>query len=758
MIPILYDTVTEGTVPSSFGVGCLTDTISASVTEARNGSYEMTLTYAENGIHAEDIQINRFIMAKPNFTDNPQLFRIYKVGKAMNGKFEVNAQHISYDLSGKIITSGTASSCSGACSLLQAKAGNFTINTDKTVSASFSITEPSSVRSWFGGKAGSLLDVFGTGEWKYDNYVCSLKVARGQDRGVQLRFGKNLTELSQTVDLSNLVTGIIPYYIDQDGNKTVGTKVNTGLVLDVPRDVAINFSQDVDPDSGTAITTQLATLANKYKNNNNLTVAFNSITLDFVQLQDLKERVDLCDTVHIYFEPLEITATAKCVSTTWDVLNERYTKTTFGDARTNIADTLSNTAKTLANVPTSSFMNTAIAHATDLITGNLGGYLRLNDSNGDGEPDELLIMDTADISTATKVWRWNKNGLGYSSTGYSGTYGTAITADGKIVADYIATGTLDASKISVSHLSGSSIDTGTLNADLIKAGTLNCSLITVSNLNASSITTGTLDGTKATITNINASNINAGTLNANLIKAGTISDTQGNSSINMTTGEAKLKNLKALENFYLLGTSNNTKALLQHMGTDGARFQLFDSSNHPLVDLWAHNGNGSIQLNNSSNAQIVSLGDAGLLLNNSSGNQRARLWITNNSGVLNLANTWGTETITCGGDSGNITCVSLTQTSSRKTKENIRPIEDSMKILDLEAVSFDYKNKDWGSNQRGFIAEDVAEVLPNLVTPETDTRPASLNYTGMIPYLQDVIKKQEERIKVLEEKITKLGG
>ena len=76
MIPIFYSSVTEGVVPSSYGIGALTDTISASVTEERNGSYELTLTYPANGIHAEEIQPNCIIKAKPNFTDNPQLFRI----------------------------------------------------------------------------------------------------------------------------------------------------------------------------------------------------------------------------------------------------------------------------------------------------------------------------------------------------------------------------------------------------------------------------------------------------------------------------------------------------------------------------------------------------------------------------------------------------------------------------------------------------------------------------------------------------------
>ena len=173
MIPILYQSITEGTVPTNYGIGALTDCLSCEVLEERNGKYELNLVYPASGIHAEDIQPNRFIKAKPNYTDNAQLFRIYKVGKPMNGKFSVYAQHISYDLSGKLISSGTASSCAAAITLLQPKAGSFTLATDISKSASFKIDAPSSVRSWFGGKAGSLLDLYG-GEWKYDNYTASL--------------------------------------------------------------------------------------------------------------------------------------------------------------------------------------------------------------------------------------------------------------------------------------------------------------------------------------------------------------------------------------------------------------------------------------------------------------------------------------------------------------------------------------------------------------------------------------------------------
>lgn len=712
MKPILYTSVTEGTVPSDYGVGVLNDCIRAEISEDLNGKFEMSFEYAADGIHADQIVPNAIIKAQPNYTDDPQLFRIYKVGKTINGKFTVNAQHISYDLSGKVITTGSAASCVNACLLLTGSAGNFTINTDKTVSASFEVSEPSSVRSWFGGKQGSLLDVYG-GEWKYDNYTASLKQARGADRNVTIRYGKNLVDLSQEISIENLVTGVIPYYIDGQTNaKTIGTLVPTGLVLDVDRNIAVNFSQDVDPESATSISDQLAALAADYIAKNNLTNAVNSITLDFVQLQGLTERVDLGDTVHIYFEALGISAALKCVSVVWDVLEERYSKVTFGSVQANIAQTIAVQQKEVAEKPSTSFMYEAAKRASELITGNLGGYVVIHDSNGDGEPDEILIMDTADISTAVKVWRWNQNGLGYSGNGYAGPFDTlALTADGQIVA--------------------SAITTGTLNADLIKAGT--------------------------------------------------IEDAAGNSTIDMTNGAATLYSLRAKRDLTIIGTDGLTKGFFSQSGNDQAIIELDNSATtKPTVQiyglgdggniviknaagtsvgaLFAQNGRGYFYQKNDQNVQTVNIQadqDGGLInLRDNSGDLALQIAVSSGGGgtfFCNDAN--GNKTIQGIGETGDLICVVLTQTSSRKVKENIKPIEDARKILELQAVSFDYKNKNLGTNKRGFIAEDVAEVLPNLVKAETEDTPATLNYIEMIPYLQEVIKEQDARIKKLEELI-----
>lgn len=343
MIPILYGQITEGLVPTDFGIGALTDCLTCQVTESRNGEYELTMEYPTNGIHAEEITPDKFIKAKPNFNDDPQIFQIYKVNKNMNGTMTVQAQHISYLLSGRVIADGAALSCSAACSLLQAKAGGFSIITDKVKEGIFRIDSPSSVRSWFGGNAGSLIAVFGSGEWHYDNFVCELLNHRGENRGVVIRYAKNLTDLSQDIDIQDLCTAIIPYYQDKNANLLViGEKVSTGFISPINREIAVDFSSDCDYQSSTPIMQQLATLAEIYvQNNSALGRVASSITLDFVQLSSLEERVDLCDTVRIVYEALGISAEMKCISTTWDVLLGRYTSTTFGDPKTDITDTIS---------------------------------------------------------------------------------------------------------------------------------------------------------------------------------------------------------------------------------------------------------------------------------------------------------------------------------------------------------------------------------------------------------------------------------
>lgn len=756
MIPVLYKTITEGTVPADYGVGALTDCLGCKVTEERNGEYELVLEYAAGGIHADEITPLSIIKAKPNYTDDPQLFEVYKVSKVMNGRFTVNAHHIGYRLSFKTITTGSAGSCVEACTLLEGSAGDFTITTDKATVAAFRVSEPSSVRSWFGGKAGSLLDRYG-GEWKYDNFTAELLAARGANRGVQIRYGKNLTELSQELNIENLATSVLPFYKDEQDNVTTGAAVPTGLILDTAREIAVDFSQDVDPESATPIVTQLATLAARYIANHNLTVELNSIKLNFAQLEGLKERVDLCDTVNIFFEALGVTASAKCIETEWDVLAERYTSCSFGDPRVNIADTITAQGKELAEKPSTSAMAEAIDRATALITGNLGGYVILHDTNGDGEPDEILIMNTPDIATATKVWRWNNSGLGYSGSGYVGPYGLAMTADGEIVADFITTGILNANLIKAGVIQdeqgNSSINmaTGAAILDELKAKrsfkVIDENGVTMANIYK------TANGGVFQIANSTGQSV--GTLYAQSIGgAVAVGFNNGNNAfIAYATGTGG--------NLRLYDANNNIAVALETISS-GGRLRVQNVDNSAALTLSADAaGGGVLDLTNGAGVtafKAVSDDDGGLVqLRNTNDDLAVQIAVTSEGGgVWFLNDSLGSREIEAIGETGEIYCVVLHQSSSRKIKENIKPIEDAAEILRLQAVSFDYKNKKLGSNKRGFIAEDVEKVLPNLVTPENDGKPASLDYVGMIPYLQEIIKEHESRIAELEKKIAEL--
>ena len=87
-----------------------------------------------------------------------------------------------------------------------------------------------------------------------------------------------------------------------------------------------------------------------------------------------------------------------------------------------------------------------INNATQLISGGLGGYVVIGRSEN-GQPEEILILDAPTKANAKNVIRLNKNGIGFSTSGYNGVYRNAWTIGGNLIADFITSGTMYADRI-----------------------------------------------------------------------------------------------------------------------------------------------------------------------------------------------------------------------------------------------------------------------------------------------------------------------
>jgi len=444
MIPVLYNG-TE-TAFTSHGLGDLPDALSCTVKHEINGEYELSMIYPVTGARYSDIALGCIIKANPDPLTEAQLFRIYRITRPISGRVSVYARHIAYDLSGYAVMPFTASGMQNTLTQLvahTAPALPFSITTARSGGGDFALTMPRNAWKMLGGEQGSILDAFG-GEWYFNNFAIELKTQIGADRGVYVRYGKNLTDIKHDADSSGVYTAICPFWADESTVVTLPeTIIGTGRT----------FVLDASDHFETAPTVEdLRAYASAYLANlgaESITIDISFVMLDkSLEYADLRvlERVTLGDTVHVIHEGLGVNLAKRCNSVVYNVLLDRYDNVTLGSVKQNLADVIVATQKEKGNIISVSTLEKAVKDATAAITGQAGGYVKIN--SVEGHPYEILIMDTDSEQTATNIWRWNMSGLAFSGDG-GATYSTAITSEGTIVADFIAAGSINASRLNI---------------------------------------------------------------------------------------------------------------------------------------------------------------------------------------------------------------------------------------------------------------------------------------------------------------------
>lgn len=470
MMPILYRA--DETEFDTYGIGVLSDCTFCEVTEERNGAFECVMKYPLHGALFDEIKNDRVILVKPNDTSRSQPFRIYRITTPMNGIITVYAQHMSYDLSGIGVLCFESKSVSPQLALERIFANTsskhgFKCRTDLSAPRAFSVSKPMSIRACLGGTEGSVLDVWG-GEYEWDMFDVILHSKRGKDNGVVIEYGKNLTSLEQDNDFSSVYTHLLPYAVIKNGDtESVVTlsEITIPIVETYAREKTLikDFSSFFK-DGETVTEDTLRAKAKSYIKQNPFGDETPTVKVSFEPLwqqpeySQFLEKVNLCDTVIVRHPDMNIEVKTKVIETVYDALAEKYSSITLGTAKSNFVNTVAEIKSTTDEIKkeTDSFpllMNTAIKNATSLISGQQGGFVVMHTDSVTGKPYELLILDNENLYDTRNVWRWNVSGLGFSKSGYNGPYETAITADGKIVADFITSGTLMANIIKAGVIS-----------------------------------------------------------------------------------------------------------------------------------------------------------------------------------------------------------------------------------------------------------------------------------------------------------------
>lgn len=212
---------------TSLGLGILRDATECTVEEKLNDTFELSMSYPISGANFSKIRIGRIIFAKPNPYDNQQPFRIYSISKPLKGIVTISAQHISYDMNGIPCKAVNATGLNDALSQIQNGtyiSHNFTLSTNISSAKTFKTTAPYNMRALLmGDDEESLLGVY-DGEVKFDKFNVTIYSKRGKDRGAQVTYGYNMTDLTHETNTDLLYNGVFPYYHNETTSEETTTE------------------------------------------------------------------------------------------------------------------------------------------------------------------------------------------------------------------------------------------------------------------------------------------------------------------------------------------------------------------------------------------------------------------------------------------------------------------------------------------------------------------------------------------------------
>lgn len=446
---VLYDSKTI--LFDTLGLGVLKDIKSDPIiTEELNGSYTLEFEYAVKGYLSDKLIEGNIVKA------NSQAFRIWNVVKSIS-TIKILAKHIFFDLSKNFIddVAPTNLSSQGALDWILKRTqynNNFVVSGSCSKLESARYVEKNVIDAIYN-EDNAILKRFG-GELELDNYNIYIHSKRGNNANFSIRYGKNLVGIDFNLDFSTVVTRICAQGKD---DLHLDTKyVDSPLINNyfMPFYKKMEFDIGIDDNTTEEQAKQKLLEAVKQEFDNGIDIPNISVKVDFIELSKCIEyskysNLESChlgDTVQAIIPNLNLNISTRIVKTVYNCALKRLTSLELGNTvpnfvtETNKKNEATNNA--IKKVNTTDILNKAKEDATNIINHPFNGNLYIDENSG-----TIYLLDTTDPATAKCVWKWSLGGLGFSSTGINGNFETAITQDGKMVADFITAGTMAIERI-----------------------------------------------------------------------------------------------------------------------------------------------------------------------------------------------------------------------------------------------------------------------------------------------------------------------
>ncbi len=427
-----------------------------------NGVYRFYGNYARDGQYRSYFKKGNFLKAQVE-DGSYQYFEIYNIKKNLQS-VSVTARHIGFMANKNFIIDSFTANGNGTQIMNNLKAAltfkqrfNYLSNVGTT--HQFTAKQVGPIDAIIGSNNGNqnLTGVTG-GELEMDNFNLKLVKQIGADNGFRIDFGINLEAIDEDYDDESIINslfligGVPDNDYDQDkepitygfleiagvndSNRRIGKRENSECktVDELKKWGQSLFDKDRIHEPKVTHTISMVALEH---------------TLEYEDMYEELSSLHFGDVVHVRAKEVDIEVTERMVEYTWFPTLGKFKNIVLGNDLSLYTSTVNNQTQELKqkidNRTETLVQN--VLNATAWITGNSGGHVVFRPEKA---PSEILIMDKNKVATAKRVWRWNLNGLGYSSNGVNGPFELAMTSKGEIVADFIKVGIIDTNVLQTS--------------------------------------------------------------------------------------------------------------------------------------------------------------------------------------------------------------------------------------------------------------------------------------------------------------------